>query len=422
VNTPAHNEPSHNEPSHNEPSHNKIAHRKATRDQPILPGATVGVLGSGQLGRMFAIASRRMGYRVHTFSPDSDTPTGQIADLEVEAAYEDLDAVRHFARGVDVVTFEFENVPFATVRAAEEMAPVRPRGEVLHITQHRLREKQWLLKHGFPVAPFAHIRVLDDLIEALGSIGAPAILKTAGFGYDGKGQTSIHGIEQAQSAFAELDGQDGVLEKRIAFEREVSVVACRGTDGSFAHYGVVENQHISGILDLTIAPALVDPCVAAEAIEITQSVLNELDVVGVLCVEFFLTGRGGLIINELAPRPHNSGHFSFDVCITSQFEQQLRAVCGLPLGSTQLLRPAAMSNLLGDLWFDANNEYSIPDWQAALKFPNVKLHLYGKAEARPSRKMGHLTALADTPEEAARVVKEARASFYRHQNRESSTR
>ncbi|HVF84406.1 MAG TPA: 5-(carboxyamino)imidazole ribonucleotide synthase [Abditibacteriaceae bacterium] len=380
-------------------------------NKPILPGATVGVLGSGQLGRMFAIASRRMGYRVHTFSPDSDTPTGQIADLEVEAAYEDLDAVRQFARHVDVVTFEFENVPFATVQAAEEMAPVRPRGEVLHITQHRLREKQWLLQHGFPVAPFAHIRVLDDLIEALETIGAPAILKTAGFGYDGKGQTSIDAIEQAQSAFAELDGQDGVLEKRIGFAKEVSVVAARGIDGSFAHYGVVENQHIGGILDLTIAPAKVELCVAAEAVEITEAVLNQLDVVGVLCVEFFVTPNGGLMINELAPRPHNSGHFSFDACTTSQFEQQLRAVCGLPLGSTQLLQPAAMSNLLGDLWFDGDNEYSIPDWQAALKFPNVKLHLYGKAEARMGRKMGHLTALADTSEEAARVVQEAREAL-----------
>ncbi len=390
---------------------NRQAVNKTANDKPILPGATVGVLGSGQLGRMFAIAARRMGYRVHTFSPDSDTPTGQIADLEVEAAYEDLDAVRDFARHVDVVTFEFENVPFATVQAAEEKAPVRPRGEVLHITQHRLREKQWLLQHGFPVAPFAHIRVLDDLTQALQTIGAPAILKTAGFGYDGKGQTSISHIEQAENAFAELNGQDGVLEKRISFDKEVSVVAARGLNGSFAHYGVVENQHTNGILDLTIAPALLDECVAAEAIEIAQSVLRELDVVGVLCVEFFVTPNGGLIINELAPRPHNSGHFSFDACVTSQFEQQLRAVCGLPLGSTQLLQPAAMSNLLGDLWFDANNEYSIPNWEAALRFPNVKLHLYGKAEARHGRKMGHLTALANTSEDAARIVKETRASI-----------
>ena len=378
---------------------------------PIFPGATIGVLGSGQLGRMFAIAARRMGYRVHTFSPDSDTPTGQIADLEIEASYDDLDAVRRFARNVDVVTFEFENVPFATVEAAAQVVPVRPRGEVLHIAQHRLREKQWLAKHGFPVAPFAHIRVLKDLHEALKTIGAPAILKTAGFGYDGKGQTSIHAVDDAAHAFANLDGQDGVLEKRIDFEREISVVAARGTDGSFVHYGVVENQHIGGILDLSIAPAPIDACIAAEAIEIAQSVMRDLDVVGVLCVEFFVTSRGGLIINELAPRPHNSGHWSVDACATSQFEQQLRAVCALPLGSTQILKPSAMSNLLGDLWFDSNNEYSIPDWQAALRFPNVKLHLYGKDEARHGRKMGHLTALAETTEEAAHIAREARAAL-----------
>ncbi len=378
---------------------------------PIFPGATIGVLGSGQLGRMFAIAARRMGYRVHTFSPDSDTPTGQIADLEIEASYDDLDAVRRFARAVDVVTFEFENVPFATVEAAEAVVPVRPRGEVLHIAQHRLREKQWLAKHGFPVAPFAHIRVLEDLHEALKTIGAPAILKTAGFGYDGKGQTSIGSVDDAAHAFANLDGQDGVLEKRIDFEREISVVAARGIDGGFVHYGVVENQHIGGILDLSIAPAPIDACIAAEAIEIAQSVMHDLDVVGVLCVEFFVTSRGGLIINELAPRPHNSGHWSVDACATSQFEQQLRAVCALPLGSTQILKPSAMSNLLGDLWFDSNNEYSIPDWQAALRFPDVKLHLYGKDEARHGRKMGHLTAIAETTEEAARIAREARAAL-----------
>ena len=378
---------------------------------PILPGATVGVLGSGQLGRMFAIAARRMGYRVHTFSPDSDTPTGQIADLEIEAAYEDLDAVQAFARGVDVVTFEFENVPFATVEAAQSYAPVRPRGEVLHITQNRLREKQWLASHGFPVAPFAHIRVLDDLVNALKTVGAPAILKTAGFGYDGKGQTKIDNVNFAHEAFAQLNGADGVLEQLVDFEKEVSVVAARGVDGSFAHYGVVENQHTAGILDLTIAPAAIEVCIAQEAVAIAEAVLRELDVVGVLCVEFFVTSGGDLIINELAPRPHNSGHWTFDACVTSQFEQQLRAVCGLPLGSTQILQPSAMSNLLGDLWFDSDNEYSIPDWGAALRFPDVKLHLYGKTEARHGRKMGHLTALAETAEAAAQLANAARAAL-----------
>jgi 5-(carboxyamino)imidazole ribonucleotide synthase len=369
----------------------------------ILPGATVGVLGSGQLGRMFAIAARRMGYRVHTFSPDSDTPTGQVADREYEHAYDDLDAVREFARGVSVVTFEFENVPAEAVEAAAALAPVRPSGSVLYTTQHRLREKTFLDARGFPVAPFRHVRRAEDLRAALEEIGLPAVLKTAGFGYDGKGQTRIGSAADAAAAFGALRGQEGVVEAFVDFEREVSVVAARGAAGEFAHYGVVENTHSRHILDLSVAPARVTDEVAREAVRIARAVLEELDVVGVTCVEFFLTKGGRLLVNELAPRPHNSGHFTFDACVTSQFEQQLRAVCGLPLGSTELLRPAAMANLLGDLW--QNGE---PGWGAALSFPDVKLHLYGKTVPRPGRKMGHLTALAATPEEAALAALAAR--------------
>jgi len=372
----------------------------------ILPGATVGVLGSGQLGRMFAIAARRMGYRVHTYSPDSDTPTGQVSDKEYEHPYDDLDAVREFARGVEVVTFEFENVPAAAVEAAEGLAPVRPSGSVLYTTQHRLREKTFLSAHGFPVAPFRHVRSLPDLSAALEEIGFPAVLKTAGFGYDGKGQTRIGSARDASSAFEALRGQEGVVEAFIDFEREVSVVAARGAGGEFAHYGVVENTHSRHILDLSVAPARVDESVEREAVEIARAVLEQLEVVGVTCVEFFLTRSGQLLVNELAPRPHNSGHFTFDASLTSQFEQQLRAVCNLPLGSTELLRPAAMANLLGDLW-----QAGEPLWCAAAAFPNVKLHLYGKTEARPGRKMGHLTALGLTPEEAARAVLAARAAL-----------
>lgn len=372
----------------------------------ILPGSTVGVLGSGQLGRMFAIAARRMGYRVHTYSPDSDTPTGQVADKEYERAYDDLDAVREFARGVEVVTFEFENVPAAAVEAAAQLAPVRPDGSVLYTTQHRLREKTFLDAHGFPVAPFRHVRSIEDLKAALEEIGLPAVLKTAGFGYDGKGQTRINKQEEAAAAFEALRGQEGVVEAFVDFEREVSVVAARGAGGRVAHYGVVENTHSRHILDLSVAPARVEEATAREAVEIARAVLEELEVVGVTCVEFFLTRDGRLLVNELAPRPHNSGHFTFDACVTSQFEQQLRAVCGLPLGSTELLRPAAMANLLGDLWRTAE-----PDWRAAAAFPNVKLHLYGKTDARAGRKMGHLTALAATPEEAARSVLAARAAL-----------
>lgn len=371
--------------------------------QPILPGSTIGVLGSGQLGRMFAIAARRMGYRVHTFSPDQDTPTGQIADEEIIASYDDLDAVRNFARNVSVVTFEFENVSSAAVEAASEFAPVRPGGNVLHTSQHRLREKTFLANNGFPVAPFKRVNSLDDLLAALNEIGCPAVLKTAGFGYDGKGQSKITAPDQAQAALNALGNQEAILEAFIHFEREVSVVAARGLDGAFVHYGVVANEHRNHILDITVAPAPVSAQVQSDAVEIARGVLEALQVVGVMCVEFFLTREGQLLINETAPRPHNSGHFSFDACVTSQFEQQLRAVCGLPLGSTELLRPAAMANLLGDLW-----DHGEPNWAAACAFPQVKVHLYGKLAPRKGRKMGHLTALATTIEEAEQEVRAAR--------------
>lgn len=374
----------------------------------ILPGATVGVLGSGQLGRMFAIAARRMGYRVHTLSPDDDTPTGQVADLEIKASYHDLDAVRNFAHGVSVMTFEFENVPADTAEAAAQFAPVRPAGTVLHITQNRLREKSFLRETGVPVAPFAAVRSLEELNAALQRIGTPAILKTAGWGYDGKGQARIENEASAAAAWRELDTAEAVLEGFIDFAAEASVVAARGLDGSFVAYPLVANHHVRHILDTTHTPAAWPPGLERTAHEIARGVLEALDVVGVLCVEFFVTRAGELLVNELAPRPHNSGHFSFDACVTSQFEQQLRAICGLPLGSTELLRPAAMANLLGDVWTGGE-----PDWAAALALPDVKLHLYGKAAARPGRKMGHLTALANTAGEALRLVLAAREALVR---------
>lgn len=380
--------------------------------QSILPGAAVGVLGSGQLGRMFALAARRMGYRVHTFSPDTDTPTGQVADVEIVADYDDLEAVREFARNVSVVTFEFENVPTETANAVAEFAPVRPGGNVLHVAQNRLREKTFLKEAGLPHAPFCAISSLGELQAALDELGCPAILKTAGFGYDGKGQVKINASDEAPAAWHALDGQECVLEACIAFEREVSIVGARGLDGAFAHYGLIENAHVDGILDVSVSPPKDSLApnsggirqVEREAVEIARAIFERLDVVGTLCVEFFLTSDMRLLVNETAPRPHNSGHLTIDACATSQFEQQLRAVCGLPLGATDQLRPAAMANLLGDVW--ANGE---PHWAAALALPCVHLHLYGKEEARSGRKMGHLTALADTPEGAARLVREARA-------------
>jgi len=371
--------------------------------QAILPGATVGVLGSGQLGRMFAIAARRMGYRVHTFSPDYDTPTGQIADVEVRAPYDDLDAVREFAQRVAIVTFEFENVPAACAEAASVLAPVRPAFSVLYTSQNRKREKTFLASLGIPVAPFAVVECLEHLRVAVEAIGRPAVLKSAGFGYDGKGQVKITEGTSLTEAWNRAGAGEAVLEGFVDFDCEVSVVAARAMDGSFAHYGVVRNDHANHILDVTTAPADVPASVHREAEEIARAILEELDVIGVLCVEFFLTRQGKLLVNELAPRPHNSGHFTFDACVTSQFEQQLRAVCGLPLGSTRQHRPAAMANLLGDLWSNG-----MPDWEAVAGMHDVKLHLYGKAEARPGRKMGHLAAMAETGQAAAERVRKAR--------------
>lgn len=370
---------------------------------PILPGARIGVLGSGQLGRMFAIAARRMGYRVHVLSPDSDTPTGQVADVEIAADYADLDRVRDFARGVEVVTFEFENVPYATAAAAAEHAPVRPAGRVLHVTQQRGREKHFLASAGFPVAPHALVASSGEVLQALDRIGLPAVLKSADFGYDGKGQRVLHARADVEPAWRAVGAEHCVVEAFVDFALECSVVAARGLDGGIVDFGLVENHHVGGVLDVSIAPARVEPRVAQRAREIAHAVLEALDVVGVLCVEFFLTRDGALWINELAPRPHNSGHWSIDAAITCQFEQQLRAVCGLPLGDPAPLRPAAMANLLGDRWQDG-----VPDWRAATSLPNVKLHLYGKAEPKPGRKMGHLTALAETPEAARAAVIEAR--------------
>ncbi|HRA64950.1 MAG TPA: 5-(carboxyamino)imidazole ribonucleotide synthase, partial [Caldilinea sp.] len=337
------------------------------------PPAVIGVFGSGQLGRMLALAARRMGYRIHTFSPERHSPTGQIADREVCAAYDDLDAVRDFVRQVAVVTFEFENVAAEVAQvAAEEGVPVRPGGHVLHTTQQRLREKRFLAAAGLPVTPFADVTTEAELSAAIAQIGAPAVLKTAAFGYDGKGQARIDDATQALTAWEAIGRQEAILESFVDFERELSVVAARGLDGSFAHWGVIENAHRHHILDLSTAPAAVDPRVADAAVALARSVLAQLDVVGVLCVEMFLDHRGRLLINELAPRPHNSGHLTIEASATSQFEQQARAICGLPLGSTEMLRPAAMANLLGDLW-----EQGEPNWAAALAVSGVKLHLYG---------------------------------------------
>jgi len=372
----------------------------------IEPGSTIGVLGSGQLGRMFAIAARRMGYRVHTLSPEQDTPTGQVGDVEFQAPYEDLETVRKFANGVDVVTFEFENVPAATVEAAASCAVVRPSGSVLYTTQNRLREKTFLSRAGLPVAPFAHVQNLDELRAAAEKIGLPAVLKTVGWGYDGKGQAMIRQQADVEAAWEKVGANEAVLEAFVDFEQEASIVAARGVDGDTAFYPVVTNVHQNHILDTTIAPARLDESLCREAVEIAREVVTQLELVGVLCVELFVTRDGRLLVNELAPRPHNSGHWTFDACVTSQFEQQLRAICGLRLGSIEPLCAAAMANLLGDLWNEGT-----PDWGAACRFERVKLHLYGKLRAVPGRKMGHMTALAGDVDTALEMVLAARRAL-----------
>ncbi len=373
---------------------------------PILPGATLGMLGSGQLGRMFTIAARRLGYRVHVLSPDTETPTGQVADVEVRADYLDLERVAEFARNVSVVSFEFENVPAETTEICQKYCPVRPAGSVLFTSQNRKREKTFLRDAGLPVTPFTSVGSQDELIAALQKQGTPAVLKTADWGYDGKGQVVIRTINDAAKAWSELNVPQAILETFIDFECELSVVAARGSDGQFVSYGPIGNSHSHHILDISICPAAITLSVANEAIEITRAVLEKLDVVGVMCVEFFLTKSGKLLINETAPRPHNSGHLTIDAHVTCQFEQQVRAICGLPLGSSELRSPSAMANLLGDVW-----EAGEPNWVAALNHPNLKLHLYGKQEARIGRKMGHLTVLGETVEQAEQTSRAARAAL-----------
>lgn len=377
--------------------------RSKNANSPILPGATIGVLGSGQLGRMFALAARALGYRIHIFSPEQDPPAGQIADKEIVAEYSDLDQIRQFARDVDVVTFEFENVPAESTAAAAEEAPVRPDGSVLHITQQRLREKTFLQANGFPVTPFQRVSSFAELEQAAQNLGLPAVLKTASFGYDGKGQIKITSLNELPDAWKRLNGVETIYEAFVPFRKELSIVAARTHHGEFAAFPVFENHHSRHILDLTFSPADIGPELARQAADIAAGILEKLQVIGLLTVEMFLTDRDQLLVNELAPRTHNSGHLTIDACTTSQFEQQVRAVCGLPLGSTELRQPAAMANLLGDLW-----ENGEPDWLAALTDPLVKLHLYGKAKPRPGRKMGHLTATGATVEDAIRRVTAAR--------------
>jgi len=370
----------------------------------ILPGSTIGIFGGGQLARMTAMAAKRMGYRVIVLDPTPDCPAGQVADDEITAAYDDVEAARELARRSAVVTAEFENVPADTLAAIEPLVPVRPASRVLRIAQNRIAEKSFLAEHHFPVPRFCPVRSRDELLEAVQIIGYPAVLKTATGGYDGKGQVKIEHPEEAETAWERLGKVDCVLEEFVPLDKELSVIVARNGRGERTVYPVAENTHANHILDTSVMPARIPAPLAKEAQELALAIAEALDVVGLLCVEIFLAQDGRLLVNELAPRPHNSGHQTFDAAVTSQFEQLIRAICNLPLGSTKLFQPVAIANLLGDLWADGE-----PNWTAALELPEVKVHLYGKAEPRSGRKMGHLTATGETPDEAlARVLKARR--------------
>lgn len=377
--------------------------------EPILPGATIGMLGGGQLGRMFTLAARAMGYRVAVLVPEHDSPTGQVADVAHVAAYDDVEAVERFAAEVSVVTYEFENVPSATVEAAERHAPVRPGRALLHAVQERSREKQALADLGLPVAPFAIVDNADDLPGAGTTVGFPSILKTAAWGYDGKGQRRVGSPDALASAFEDLGSVRTVLEQEISFVAEASIIGARGLEGEVAVYEPFLNHHAHHILDVTVVPAGLSPATVDAAEDAVRTILEGFDVVGLVCVELFVLDDGSVLVNEVAPRPHNSGHLTIDAHATDQFAQQVRAVCGLPLGSTDLLVPgAAMANLLGDVW-----ENGEPDWSAALALPGTALHLYGKAEPRSGRKMGHVTSTGGTVEEAERRARAARRALSR---------
>ena len=371
--------------------------------KPILPGSTVGILGGGQLGRMLAVKAAQMGYKTHIYVPQENSPASQVANHTTVADYGDEQALAEFAKTVDVVTLEFENIPVTALNVLAKSVPVHPTPNVLHITQHREREKLFLREQGFPVAPFRSIGTTADLAPALDALGTPAILKTAGFGYDGKGQRRVTSVAEAEAAFAELDSQACVLEAFVDFEREVSVLAVRSASGEVKAYDPTENHHENHILSLSSVPAELPEALASQAVQVTKDVLAALDLIGIMCAEFFVARSGELILNELAPRPHNSGHLTIEACETSQFEQQLRAVCGLPLGTTEFKQAAAMSNLLGDAWQESN-----PDWVGVLALEGVQLHLYGKGEARAGRKMGHLTALGADAAGAKKRVLEAK--------------
>lgn len=377
-----------------------------SKSKMILPGSRLGVFGGGQLGRMFAHAAQRLGYHVVVFTPESDSPAGQVAQQTIQADYEDPKAVRRFAESVDVITLEFENIALDAVARAAEIVPVRPGLRVLEVAQHRILEKATLQQAGFPVTPFLELKTSSQIAEAESKLGYPMVFKTALWGYDGKGQRKVASSDEAFAAFELLGPSSVIAEQRIEFTAEVSLIVARSPCGEIAIFPMFVNEHANHILDVTMCPAPDELApIAKQAEEIGRGVVELLDAVGLLTIEFFVAKDGRLMINELAPRPHNSGHLTIEACRTSQFEQQVRAICNLPLGDPSLVRPAAMANLLGDVWSQGQ-----PAFDVSFKKTASYLHLYGKHDARQGRKMGHLTCLDTTSQSAAtqaRAIRDA---------------
>ncbi|MBP4047586.1 5-(carboxyamino)imidazole ribonucleotide synthase [Chromobacterium violaceum] len=371
----------------------------------ILPPAMLGILGGGQLGRMFAVAAKTMGYRVTVLDPDENAPAAAFADRHIRAPYNDPAALRELADSCAAVTTEFENVNADAMRELARRTRVSPSGDCVAVAQDRIAEKAWINKAGLPTAPYLAIESVEDIQVDLAPY-LPGILKTARLGYDGKGQVRVQTADEARAAYANLGGQACVLEKMLDLQLEVSAIVTRVSGAQSAVFPVAENIHKNGILDESIVPARIAPALAKRAQDMAKKLAEALDYVGVLAVEFFVLADDSLVVNEIAPRPHNSGHYTLTACLTDQFQQQVRAMCGLLPGRTDLLSPVVMVNLLGDVWKDDGHE---PNWDVLAEAPNAQLHLYGKKQARPGRKMGHFNVMAASADEAleqARALKD----------------
>ena len=381
-------------------------------ESPLNPGSTIGIIGGGQLGRMLAIAARQMDYKTVVLDPDSNCPAGQVADRVIRSDYSDLKASSELAALADVVTYEFENVDADSVSSAEKQKPVRPSSSVLRTTQNRLHEKKALLQAGIPVANFRKVDSLRDLEDAASVLGYPMVLKTATEGYDGKGQSIIDGERDLAISYDQLSARnvDLIVEQFVSFKAEVSTICARTIDGMTATFDPAENIHRNHILDTSIVPARIDESVTDKARIIATDIAEKLDVIGLIAVEMFVTQENDILVNELAPRPHNSGHYTMDGCDTSQFEQLVRILAGMPITLPKLHSPTVMVNLLGEIWEDTDGN---PDWQRALEMSGVSLHLYGKSAARVGRKMGHINVVAETVEEALYIAVEARERAWR---------